>query len=362
MALPTPVPPDPNLSPVAKEAADRYLAAARALEDRSAWPLLMFTTLNLFLWHLDGFAGDDDPVPSFSKAFDDAAKVLEDANRHSFLANSFPFEDSQALDAGAFEEEVSGLFSDVWVNMTDDIYFDQSYEFTKERLEKNGYDPEKVFGDKVCVDAGCGSGKFSTVLARFGATRVIGLDIGEKGLEFARAQAEKVSYGDRLDYRYGSLFEMPLDDASVDLVWSNGVIHHTLNYEGCLSEFSRVLKPGGDLFLYVNGRFGLFELLQDTLRKSMERVPRSLYQYYLKLLGINSGRIYWIMDCCYAPYEWKSGKEVEALLAQYGFGEIRQLTRGVATDQIEQISTGLPYAEVKYGEGQLKYLAKKMNG
>jgi ubiquinone/menaquinone biosynthesis C-methylase UbiE len=359
MTLPTPVPPDPKLSPVAKAAADRYLAAARALADRSTWPVLMFTTLNVFLWHLEGFKGSDDPVPAFAKVFNDAAAMLEAANQAGFQASMFPVAGASDLDEKAFEAQVSGLFSDVWVQMTDDIYFEQSYQYTKERFEKNGLDPTKVFGGKICVDAGCGSGKFSAALGRFGAAKVIGLDIGEKGLAFARAQAAKVPYGDRLEYRYGSLFEIPMENQSVDVVWSNGVIHHTLNYEGCLSEFARILKPGGTLFLYVNGRFGLFELLQDTLRMSMERVPRSLYQYYLQLLGINSGRIYWIMDCCYAPYEWKSNADVTALMARHGFKDIKQLTRGVDIDQIEQISTGLPYAEVKYGEGQLKYLATR---
>ena len=65
------------------------------------------------------------------------------------------------------------------------------------------------------------------------------------------------------------------------------------------------------------------------------------------------------MDCLYAPYEYKSQKEVETLLKKYGFTDIRRLTRGVAIDQIEQISTGLHYAEVKYGEAQLKFLTRK---
>lgn len=359
MALPTPVPADPKLSPIAKAAADRYLAAARGLQDRSAWPVLMFTTLNVFLWHLEGFSGDSDPVPEFARVFNDAAAMLESTNGASFLARHFPFGEGGAVDESAFETQVSGLFSDVWVGMADDIYFDQSYNFTRERFEKSGHDPEKVFGGKICVDAGCGSGKFSATLARLGAAKVIGLDIGEKGLEFARKQAAKVPYGNRLDYRLASLLDIPLEDGSVDVVWSNGVIHHTLNYERCLEEFARILKPGGTLFLYVNGRFGLFELMQDTLRMAMERVPRSLYQYFLQLLGINSGRIYWIMDCCYAPYEWKSRADVEALMKKYGFSNIVQLTRGVPIDQIEQISTGLPYADVKYGEGQLKFLATK---
>jgi ubiquinone/menaquinone biosynthesis C-methylase UbiE len=359
MSPPSNIPLDTTLNPAARAAADRYLAAARALQDRSSWALQMFTTLNLFLWHLDGFKSEENPAPAFTKVFNDAAAMLENARRPSFLAGLYPVEGAPPLNDAAFEAQVSGLFSDVWVSMTDDVYFDQSYEFTKARFEKNGYDPEAVFGGKVCVDAGCGSGKFSAALARFGAAKVIGLDIGEKGLDFARRQAAKVSYGDRLEYRYGSLLDIPLQDGSVDLVWSNGVIHHTLNYERCLSEFARILKPGGTLFLYVNGRFGLFELMQDTLRLSMQAVPRSLYQHFLQILGINSGRIYWIMDCCYAPYEWKDKDEVVALMEKYGFGNIRQLTRGVAIDQIEQISTGLPYAEAKYGQGQLKFLATR---
>ena len=66
-----------------------------------------------------------------------------------------------------------------------------------------------------------------------------------------------------------------------------------------------------------------------------------------------------MMDFLYAPYEWKSKTEVLELLAGAGYKNVRQLTRGVQTDQIEQISSGLPYAELKYGDGQLKFIAEK---
>tara|TARA_Y100000294_G_C8547077_1_gene333646 strand:- start:918 stop:1121 length:204 start_codon:yes stop_codon:yes gene_type:complete len=66
-----------------------------------------------------------------------------------------------------------------------------------------------------------------------------------------------------------------------------------------------------------------------------------------------------MLDCIYAPYEWKSRKEVMGLLRKYGFVNITQLLRGIETDQIEQLTRGIPYAEVKYGEGQLKFIAKK---
>jgi ubiquinone/menaquinone biosynthesis C-methylase UbiE len=359
MSLPSSVSPDPNWHPDAVSAADRYQQAANALKDQSYWPLIMFSSTNLFLWHVDAFAREDDPVPLFVDAFNNAAKFLEDVAKNNVCINSFPESNKTEMNDERFEKEVSGLFSDIWVGMTDDIYFDQSFEFTKERFEKNGIDPFDFFKDKVVVDGGCGSGKFSAAIARFGAKKVIGLDIGEKGLAFAREQAKKVPYGDRLEYRNASLLDIPLEDGSVDMVWSNGVIHHTLGYETCVKEFSRIIKSGGDLFLYVNGRFGLFELLLDNLRLATEAVPTTLLQHYLTLLGINAGRIYWIMDCLNAPYEWRSKVDLESLLEKNNFTNLKQLTRGVSIDQIEQITTGLPYAEIKYGEGQLKYLAKK---
>ncbi|MDO8598880.1 MAG: methyltransferase domain-containing protein [bacterium] len=343
----------------AMAAADRYRTAWTCANDRSIWPMKIAMATNLWLWHLDAFARQEDPVPLFADAFDRATRLLDTVRESGVIGGHFSGPSVAGLDPQNFEDRVSGLFSDVWVDMTDDIYFDQSYEFTKERLEKNGINPEQLFGGKRVLDAGCGSGKFSAAIARFGAAKVIGMDIGEKGLDFARQQAAKVPYGHRLEYRVGSLLDIPLDTASVDMVWSNGVIHHTLDYERCIAEFARVTRPGGTLFLYVNGRFGLFELLQDTMRKTMVDIPRALTQHCLHAFGVDAGRLYWLMDCLYSPYEWKSKPEVEALLVKHDYADIRQLTRGVAIDQIEQISTGLPYARVKYGEGQLKFFARR---
>ena len=351
---------DTELDPSVRAAADRYMAACQSLEDASYWSVRMFVATNLFLKHLDIFDNETDPNPQFVEAFDQCANLLEHARDGGVCGRFFPNERVN-VDETTFEDAVSGLFSDVWVSLTDDVYFEESYQFTRDRFSKSGIDPKAFFGGKTVLDAGCGSGKFSAAIARFGAARVIGMDIGEKGLEFARHQSRKADYGERLDYRYGSLLDIPLESGFVDVVWSNGVIHHTLGYERCIEEFARVLKPGGALYLYVNGRFGLFELLQDTLRRSNADLPRGLFQHYLLTLGINTGRVYFMMDCFFAPYEWKSAQEVKALLSRHGFGNFRQLTRGVAIDSIEQITTGAPYAVTKYGEGQLKFIAEKCN-
>ncbi len=346
-------PKDEFIDPRARAASERYLAAARALGDRGYWPLKLFTGVNLFLWHLDAFAGGDDPVPLFVDAFDAATALLLSAGASGISGGHFP------ADAGRIETFVSGMFSDVWVGMSDEVYFDESHGFVRDRMERNGVDAEALFRGKTVLDAGCGSGKFSAAIARLGAEKVIGIDIGEKGIAFAREQAKKVEYGGRMEFLDGSAHQIPLPDRAVDVVWSNGVIHLTSDYEGCLAEFARVIRPGGTLFLYVNGRFGLYELLLDTLRLSSEGIPAPLFQHYLFQLGINSGRVYWMMCAYYGPYQWRARAEVEALLHEHGFTDLRQLTRGIEIDQIEQVTQNIPHARAKYGEAQLKYLARR---
>ena len=66
-------------------------------------------------------------------------------------------------------------------------------------------------------------------------------------MAFAKAQSKKEITG-KLKFIESSLLDISLKDEIADLVWSNGVIHHTSDYNKCLSEFNRVLKKEGKLF------------------------------------------------------------------------------------------------------------------
>ena len=351
--------PEDTIDPRARDAAERLLAAVATLDDRTYWAARMFANVNLFLWHLDAFEAEGDPVPRFVETFDAATGLLLAARGSGVCGAHYPTEAHDTTEAEERETMVARMFSDVWVDMTDEVYFDESHRFVVERMAANGIDAEELFRGKTVLDAGCGSGKFSAAIARLGAKQVIGIDIGEKGIAFATEQAKKVDYGTRMSFRHGSVHDIPLEDSAVDMVWSNGVIHLTADYDGCVAEFARVTRPGGTLFLYVNGRFGLYELLFETLRRASIGIPAPLFQHFLFSLGINSGRVYWMMCAFYGPYQWRAKKEVEALMRANGFADLRQLTRGIGIDQIELVSQGVPYARTKYGEAQLKYLAAR---
>lgn len=74
--------------------------------------------------------------------------------------------------------------------------------------------------------------------------QVVGIDMPEEMLGKSRASAQAM----RLDYvafKEGLVEAMPVDDASVDVVISNGVINLCPDKEQVFTEIHRVLKPGG---------------------------------------------------------------------------------------------------------------------
>ena len=96
------------------------------------------------------------------------------------------------------------------------------------------------------VDIGCGAG-FDTLQAALQVGpegRVIAVDMTEAMREKTKAGATALGVSN-VDVRHGYMEELPVEDASVDVVISNGVINLTPDKVGAMREVHRVLKPGG---------------------------------------------------------------------------------------------------------------------
>lgn len=335
-------------------ASGQLIEAAQQVSGAGTWGTKTFIGINLFFWHLSAFARGDNPLPEFVRLCRQSVALLQSTPTQAI--------EQQLAKEARRDDEGSGLgalYSAVYTAMGDDEYFSDSTEAVRGRLEANKLDPKELFADKVVLDAGCGAGKFTQALAFFGAKKVIGIDIGADNIAFARAQAQKAAHGKALHYSVGSVLDIALDANSVDFVWCNSVAHLTGNQAKALAEIGRVLKPGGTLFYYVNGRFGLFEILLTMLVEVMRGVPTQFVQHFLHCLGVGPGRISWVIACLFAPYEFLPRREVEAMLHAAGFTDLKLLTRGIDIDYSEKIARGEPYADLKYGEGQLRYLATR---
>ena len=78
--------------------------------------------------------------------------------------------------------------------------------------------------------------------------KVIGIDMTDAMLSRSRAAAKKMGL-QHVEFRHGLIEEVPMPDASVDVVISNGVINLSSNKYEVFQEIFRTLKPGGRLYL-----------------------------------------------------------------------------------------------------------------
>jgi ubiquinone/menaquinone biosynthesis C-methylase UbiE len=97
-------------------------------------------------------------------------------------------------------------------------------------------------GQRV-VDFGCGSGANSVLLARRGAN-IVGIDISEALLTLAKRRVEEHGYPNSALFCAASAHQLPLADASVDVVFGIAILHH-LDIDVVRQEVLRILKTGG---------------------------------------------------------------------------------------------------------------------
>jgi len=130
----------------------------------------------------------------------------------------------------------------------------------------------------VLLDVGCGSGQTMQWFAeRHRGWRVVGLDVATDGLAAARALGVTTVCA-------ASALDLPVPDASVDLVVTLDVLQHLPLAGGdqrAIREIARVLKPGGHVFLRTNAQafphtaddptFEFHKYVPKELRAKLER-------------------------------------------------------------------------------------------
>lgn len=137
---------------------------------------------------------------------------------------------------------------------------DLEVKFAEDYSKLEGYVPEADLGlgcglptehaaiqaGETVLDLGSGAGNDAFVARRVvgEAGRVIGVDFTGEMVKKARDNARKLGY-ENVEFKLGDIENLPVDEASVDIVVSNCVLNLVPNKPKAFEEMFRVLRPGG---------------------------------------------------------------------------------------------------------------------
>lgn len=103
--------------------------------------------------------------------------------------------------------------------------------------------------NKILADIGCGSGGPAIYMAQnFPLQKIIGIDVDEDLLKKAQQRANNLNIADKITWKLSVPEEkLPLEDASVDIVFGKESWLHIANKVNFFKDLFRVLKPGGKI-------------------------------------------------------------------------------------------------------------------
>ncbi len=208
----------------------------------------------------------------------------------------------------------------------------------------------------VVLDCGFGFADQDLLWARERQPQqIIGLNITASQVERARQRVADAGLEDRIDLREGSATDMPVPDASVDLVVSLESAFHYQTREDFFAEAFRVLRPGGRLVtadilpMPRSSRFvtRMRQRLSWYLVASRFNIPeanRYLIQPYEKKLeaaGLDGVGVKSIRDDVYAPLHDFLAANPRLLERQHWLAKL--LARATLTRKAANVYAGLDY-------------------
>jgi SAM-dependent methyltransferase len=148
-----------------------------------------------------------------------------------------------------------------------------------------GWAPE-AFAGRLVLDAGVGAGRFAECAAAYGG-RVFGVDVSSA----IDAAYLNIGRRDHVHLAQADIFALPFRNATFDLAYSIGVLHHTPDPAAAFGRVATTVKPQGQLAVYLYSRYGVNRHVPDLIRRVTTRLPRKV-MLGLSLLAVPAYFVY----------------------------------------------------------------------
>jgi ubiquinone/menaquinone biosynthesis C-methylase UbiE len=126
----------------------------------------------------------------------------------------------------------------------------------------------KDFAGARLLEVGCGMGTDLLQFAR-GQAHCTGVDLTPRSLEVSQLHFEL--YGERANFSLADAERLPFADESFDVVYSNGVLHHTPGTLQAVREIHRVLRRGGTAKVMLYHRHSFYYWSEILLHRGILR-------------------------------------------------------------------------------------------
>ena len=157
--------------------------------------------------------------------------------------------------------------------------------------------------NKKILEIGCGTGQLTNYLAATTfSKKVYGTDLSINSLKLAN-DFRKKSNLNNVKFLQMNLFKPCFKDNSMDLVISNGVIHHTYNPELGFMSISKLVKPGGYIIISLYNYLGRIITLINKFFYKIFGDKGLIFDKYLKTNLSKEKKISWIQDQYNHPVE-----------------------------------------------------------
>ena len=162
------------------------------------------------------------------------------------------------------------------------------------------------------ADIGCGTGTQARLWASLGH-QVHAIDVNSALVDIgkSRAASEKLA----IEFDVGSATELPYPDYSMDVALLPELLEHVADWEGCLNEAIRILKPGG--VLYASTTNFLCPIQNEFNLPLYSWYPASLKRRYERLAVTTRPEL--ANYCKYPAVNWFSYYTLAAYLGKHGF-------------------------------------------
>jgi SAM-dependent methyltransferase len=127
---------------------------------------------------------------------------------------------------------------------------------------------DEDYRGRLVLDAGVGTGRFADIVARKGG-QVVGVDL-TTAVDVAWLN---IGRRDNVHLIQADIFALPFPDATFDLAYSIGVLHHTPDPRAAFARVAATVKKGGGLAVYLYPRYGASHYVSDVIRQVTTRLP-----------------------------------------------------------------------------------------